>query len=86
MFVRVTDCEADVPPTGTLPKDRLVAESDAVGRPPVPLTEMVCGEGLALSVIVMVAVSGPSTVGAKCPWIEQFAPTAREDPQLFAKS
>jgi len=38
---------------------------------------MLCGELFALSMMVTDAVAAPAAVGAKCPWIEQFAPTAR---------
>ena len=47
---------------------------------------MFCGDPLALSVIVTAAVNVPVAVGAKCPWIEQLAPTARLVPQLFANT
>ena len=33
--------------------------------------------------MVMVAASAPVAVGVKCPWIVQFAPAARLDPQVF---
>ena len=88
VFVIVTDCDPDDPLTGTLPKDKLVAENETFAGPPVPvpLNAMVCGEPSAESVIVIVAGSEPSAVGPKCPWMEQFAPPASEDPQLLAKS
>jgi hypothetical protein len=47
---------------------------------------MVCGEPLALSVIVIAAVRAPAAAGVKWPWIVQFAPIARLDPQLFANT
>jgi hypothetical protein len=47
---------------------------------------MLCGDPVALSVIVTAAVTAPVAVGAKCPWIVQFAPTARLVPQLFANT
>ena len=50
---------------------------------PVPLSEMVCGELAELSVMVIAAVSAPSAVGAKCPWMVQLARTATLAPQLF---
>jgi len=53
---------------------------------PVPLRVIVCGEPVALSVIVMVAGSEPDVVGAKCPWMMQLAPAARLAPQLLAKT
>jgi hypothetical protein len=86
VFVKVTLCEVLSVPTVWVPNDRLVAESEATGLPdtPVPLSETLCGEFDALSVMVMAAVSGPVVVGAKCPWMVQFAPAARVVPQLFA--
>ena len=47
---------------------------------------MLCGEPVALSVMVTAAVSAPVTVGVKCPWMVQFAPAARLDPQVFANT
>jgi hypothetical protein len=47
---------------------------------------MDCGDPLALSVIVTAAESAPVVVGAKWPWMEQFAPAARLVPQLFPKT
>jgi hypothetical protein len=47
---------------------------------------MDCGEPVALSVIVIAAVSAPVVVGPKCPWIVQFAPAARLAPQLLPKT
>ena len=41
---------------------------------------------MALSVSVTAAVRAPAAAGAKCPWIEQFAPAARLVPQLFANT
>ena len=41
---------------------------------------------LALSVIVIAAVRAPAASGVKWPWIVQFAPIARLDPQLFANT
>jgi len=64
----------------------LVADSVTGGVSPVPLSAMVCGEVLALSVMVIVANNAPVAVGAKCPWIVQLAATARLAPQLFANT
>ena len=44
---------------------------------------MLCGDPAALSVIVTAAVSAPVAAGAKCPWIEQLAPTTKLVPQVF---
>jgi hypothetical protein len=69
VLVTVTVCEALLVATVCAAKDRLVAESEMVAGPPppVPLSAMVCGEPLAESVTVIVAVNGPVVVGAKCP-------------------
>ena len=47
---------------------------------------IICGELVALSVMVTAAVTAPAAVGAKWPWMEQLAPTARLAPQLLAKA
>jgi len=43
-----------------------VEESEAIVTP-VPLSEIDCGDPLALSVMVTAAESGPVVVGVKCP-------------------
>ena len=53
---------------------------------PLPLSEMVCGDPLALSAMVTAAVKTPVTTGATCPWMVQLAPTARLVPQLLANT
>lgn len=84
VLVNVTLCDELVAPTSTLPNARLLADNDTVvAVTPVPVNAMDCGEPVALSVIVMAAVMAPAVVGAKCPWIVQFAPTARLVPQLL---
>jgi hypothetical protein len=66
VLVRVTLCEALVVPTSWVPNERLVADSDTVVElTPVPLREMVCGEPLALSVMVTAAVRAPAATGVK---------------------
>ena len=47
---------------------------------------MLCGEPLALSVMVMAAVSVPVAAGVKWPWMVQLAPPRTLEPQLFAKT
>ena len=86
VLVNVTDRDALPVPTVCVPNDRPVADSDATGPRPVPLSAMLCGEAAALSVTVMAAVRAPATLGAKWPWMVHCAPTARLVPQLFAKS
>ena len=88
VLVIVTYCDAPDVPTASVPNDKFVAESvtGATGATPVPLNAMLCGDPLALSVIVIAAVCTPVAVGAKCPWIEQFAPTATLAPHVFANT
>jgi len=83
VLVKVTLCDALDVPTAWLPNERLVADNDTV---PVPVSAIDCGEPVALSVIVTAAVTAPAAVGAKCPWMVQFAPTAMIDPQLLANT
>jgi hypothetical protein len=66
VLVSVTLCEALEVPTGRIPYDRLVEESDTVVWP-VPLSEIDWGEPLALSLTAIEAVSVPATAGVKCP-------------------
>jgi len=53
---------------------------------PVPVTVMVCGDPVALSVMTTVAEYEPVAIGAKWPWMVQLAPMARLAPQVLAKS
>jgi len=83
-FVSVTICDPLAAPTASVPKARLAVESDTAGAAiPVPLNEIVCGELLALSMMVIVAVSVPVVVGAKWPWMVQFAPVVRLVPHVL---
>lgn len=73
-------------PTAVAAKATLVADRVTGAGSPVPFNATLCGEALALSVMVTPAVNAPVLVGAKCPWMVQFAPAARLVPQLFAKT
>ena len=88
VLVMVTYWDALEEPTATDPKERLVADrvTGAAGATPAPESAMLCGEPIALSVMTILAVSAPATVGPKCPWMVQLAPTARLVPQLFANT
>jgi len=88
VLVMVTDCDALAEPTFTAPNERLVAErvTGAVGATPVPLSAMLCGDVVALSVMVIAAFKAPAAVGAKWPWMVQLAPTVRLVPQLLANT
>jgi hypothetical protein len=83
VLVNVTDCDALVVPTAWLANVKLVADSDTAGLPPAPESATVCDPPATLSVIVMAAVIVPVVVGAKWPWIVQFAPADTLVPQLF---
>ena len=68
VLVKVTLCEALVVPTVCGPNVRLVADSDTVVElTPVPVSAIDCGDPVALSVMVMAAVSAPVVVGVKWP-------------------
>ncbi len=54
-----------------------------LGGAPVPVKFAVCGLFVALSVTVNVALSVPTIVGANATSIEQLAPAASVEPQLF---
>jgi hypothetical protein len=87
VLVIVTDCDALAVSYFTEPNARLLADKATVVTPvPVPLNVIFCGELPALSVMVMVVARVPTAAGAKCPWMEQFAPAARLVPQLFANT
>ena len=67
VLVMVTDCEPLDMPTVVDAYDRLPGERVIVGVTPEPLSAMLCGEVVSLSVMVMVALIGAGAVGAKCP-------------------
>jgi hypothetical protein len=52
----------------------------------VPVRVIDSGESDALSVMVTAAVNALADAGVKWPWMVQFAPAARLDPQLFANT
>jgi hypothetical protein len=65
LLVKAILCDPLVVPTQWLSNDKLVADGDGGGRRPVPLSEILCGEPPALSVMVIAAVSVAATSGAK---------------------
>ena len=68
VLVNVTDCDGLAVSTTWFPNERLADVSDNAGAvTPVPLSEMLCGDPLALSVMITVAESGPVVAGVKCP-------------------
>jgi len=76
LFVIVTDCDALVVPTATLPKLRLVGEI-VTGGTPVPDSVTVCGLLLAVSVMVSDAAgAAPVVAGLKVSTTVQLAPAA----------
>jgi hypothetical protein len=86
VFVRVTVWDALEVPRATVPNDKVVADNDAAGPTPVPVKAMLCGELVALSVMVMVAVRALGATGAKWPWMEQLDSEARLVGQLLANT
>jgi hypothetical protein len=50
---------------------------------PVPVSATVCGDPVALSVMVRVPLRAPDVVGVKMTAMAQFAPTAMAEPQVF---
>jgi hypothetical protein len=84
VFLKVTVSLVDVEPTAVLGKVTLVGEKaavDAVGVEPVKA--MLCGELVALSVAVRVAVAEPVAVGLKARVRVQLTPAAREVLQVL---
>ena len=71
-----------MPPTSTVPNDRLVVES-VTGVCPVPETLTVCGLFPASSVIASVAVRVPLALGVKVTLMVQLPPDATLLPQVF---
>lgn len=85
-FVRVTVWVADVDPTVVLVKvsDAGLRETlGAAAATAVPETGMLCGEPVALSVIVKEDERVPAAVGLNVTAMAQDAPTAKLDPQLL---
>lgn len=82
LFVTVTILAALLVPTATCPKARL-AGVRLTGSTPVPLTETTWGLLAALSVMVMVPLCAPATVGANVTIIEHCVLAARVVPQLL---
>ena len=67
VLVNVTDFDALAVPTVTSPNGKLVAESVTVVFVPVPVSAMLCGVPVAVSVMVIAAFSAPGAAGSKCP-------------------
>ena len=89
-LVNVTVCAVLVEPSVSAANVKLVGESVTAGAGvvPVPLSETVCDEPLALSVTVSVPVRVPLAVGVKVTEMMQLAPPATLEPQelVSAKS
>jgi hypothetical protein len=52
----------------------------------MPVSKTVCGESLALSVMVTVPVRDPLVIGVNVTEMEQSAPTATLDPQVLVSA
>jgi len=85
VLVSVTDCEPVDAPTLVEANERLAADRVTGGTTPRPLNAILCGEPAALSAMETAADIAPPAIGVKCPWMVQFAPTARLAPQVLAK-
>ncbi len=64
----------------------MIVRSGSGAACPVPLKPTVCGEPVALSVIVIDAVRAPVAVGLNVTLIEQVPLTASDAPQLFVSA
>jgi len=85
LFVKVTLCAALVVP-GTCVKVNDVGLIVSPGAEAAPLRATVCGDPLALSVIVIVAVKFPLDAGVNAIENEHEAPAATVAPQLFVSA
>jgi len=65
VFTRVTVCGAAAVCCGTVPKFTLPGVKVIPGETPAPLSGRVCGEPVALSVMLKVAARAPSAPGVK---------------------
>jgi hypothetical protein len=74
LLVKVTAWADDVAPTNCVPNSRAVLPRDATGITPVPLSAILCGLSLALSVIPIVAVRLPVALGVNVTFTEQVPP------------
>jgi len=66
-------CAALELPTATLPKAKLTGEN-VTGARPVPERPTICGEFVAVSVIVMAPETAPVTVGLNVSFMVQVPP------------
>jgi len=82
VLVKATAFAALSEPTFWFPNATLVADSLTTGAVPVPVSEIACGEPLALSVILSAAVAAPTVFGSKYSVNAQEALIATLVPQL----
>jgi hypothetical protein len=83
VLLSVTDCALEVVPESWPSNVKLPGVSDVTGPVPVPLKATLCGQPVALSVIVNVPVRAPPAVGVKTTLIVQLNPDATVLPQVF---
>ncbi len=76
---------AEVVPTLTVPNDS-VAGVIEMGKLPVPVSAIVCGESGALSLIASDPLIDPPTKGANVTFTVQLAPLASVDPQVLLET
>jgi len=87
VFLSVTTCAAEVVPVFVVANFRLAGVNETVASAaPVPFSATVCGEPVALSVVVRLAVALPAAAGLNAIESVQLAPTARDVEQVLAVS
>jgi hypothetical protein len=86
VLVSVAVCAVLLVPVSMEPKSSLAGVSvaaGAAGAVPVPVSVLVCGEPLALSETLRVAVAEPTVAGAKVTEMVQEELAASDAPQVF---
>jgi hypothetical protein len=83
LLVSVTAWAAVGVPTNWVPKATDVLPRLTLGIPPVPLSTMMCGVPMVLSVMWIVAVRLPSALGVNVTLIVHIPPAATEVPQVL---
>src|SRR5512144_2083855 len=83
VFVRVTTCAAEVPPTACSPNASELGASVYSGTIPVPDSATVFVPAPLPPVTVSVPLFAPPALGLNATLIVQLAPTATEVPQVW---
>ena len=82
-FLSVIAWPAEVAPTSVPVKVRVAGVRVAAGAVPVPVSAIVCGDPVALSAMLILAVSDPVAAGEKLTVIAQLPLAATVVPQLL---